>query len=90
LSQRHSYISEINNRRKHDTDSNRSNPIDINHADGSEPAPAPLKRRLAAVLLADVVGYSRLMSLDEENTHVALADYAKDIIEPRPQRRAVG
>jgi class 3 adenylate cyclase len=28
-----------------------------------------LKRRLTAVLLADVVGYSRLMNVDEEGTH---------------------
>ena len=34
-----------------------------------------LKRQLKAVLLADVVGYSRLMSVDEEGTHVKLADY---------------
>lgn len=44
---------------------------------------APLRRRLKAILLADVVGYSRLMSLDEEGTHVRLADYVKDLIEPK-------
>ena len=42
-----------------------------------------LERRLKAVLLADVVGYSRLMGLDEEGTHVKLADYVKDLIEPK-------
>ena len=42
-----------------------------------------LKRRLKAVLLADVVGYSRLMGVDEEGTHVQLADYVKDLIEPK-------
>ena len=42
-----------------------------------------LKRRLKAVLLADVVGYSRLMGVDEEKTHVKLADYVKDLIEPK-------
>jgi adenylate cyclase len=41
-----------------------------------------LKRRLTAVLLADVVGYSRLMNIDEENTHVRLADCIKTLIEP--------
>src|SRR3984893_6847819 len=41
-----------------------------------------LKRRLTAVLLADVVGYSRLMSVDEEGTHVRLADCVKNLIEP--------
>lgn len=44
---------------------------------------AHLKRRLTAVLLADVVGYSRLMSVNEEETHVRLADYVKDLIEPK-------
>jgi adenylate cyclase len=41
-----------------------------------------LTRQLKAILLADVVGYCRLMSLDEEGTHVKIADYVKDIIEP--------
>jgi class 3 adenylate cyclase/TolB-like protein/Flp pilus assembly protein TadD len=41
-----------------------------------------LKRRLTAVLLADVVGYSRLMNVDEEGTHIRLADRVKDVIEP--------
>ncbi|MBV8088233.1 MAG: hypothetical protein JO139_01430 [Alphaproteobacteria bacterium] len=41
-----------------------------------------LKRRLTAVLLADVVGYSRLMSVDEEDTHIRLADCIKTLIEP--------
>src|SRR6516225_3173271 len=42
-----------------------------------------LRRRLKAVLLADVVGYSRLMGVDEERTHVQLAEYVKDLIEPK-------
>ena len=41
-----------------------------------------LKRRMTAVLLADVVGYSRLMSVDEEGTHIRLADCVKTLIEP--------
>jgi class 3 adenylate cyclase/TolB-like protein/Tfp pilus assembly protein PilF len=41
-----------------------------------------LKRRLTAVLLADVVGYSRLMNVDEEGTHLRLADCFKELIEP--------
>lgn len=41
-----------------------------------------LRRRLTAVLLADVVGYSRLMSVDEEGTHLRLTDYVKILIEP--------
>jgi adenylate cyclase len=42
-----------------------------------------LKRRLTAVLIADVVGYSRLMSVDEEGTHVRLSDYVRTSIEPK-------
>src|ERR1700756_3563821 len=42
-----------------------------------------LTRRLKAVLLADVVGYSRLMGIDEERTHVQLAGYVSDLIEPK-------
>lgn len=42
-----------------------------------------LKRRLTAVLIADVVGYSRLMSADEEGTHVLLSRYANDLIGPK-------
>jgi TolB-like protein/class 3 adenylate cyclase/Tfp pilus assembly protein PilF len=42
----------------------------------------PLKRRLTAVLLADVVGYSRLMSLDEDGTHGRIARYVKELIDP--------
>jgi class 3 adenylate cyclase len=42
-----------------------------------------LKRRLKAILLADVVGYSRLMSVDEAGTHVAVTNYTKDLIEPK-------
>jgi adenylate cyclase len=40
-----------------------------------------LRRRLTAVLLADVVGYSRLMSADED-THRRLARHAQDLIDP--------
>ena len=31
-----------------------------------------VERRLAAILAADVAGYSRLMGADEEGTHAAL------------------
>jgi adenylate cyclase len=43
----------------------------------------PLKRRLTAVMITDVVGYSRLMSVDEESTHLRLSDYIKNSIEPK-------
>ncbi len=41
------------------------------------------QRRLAAVLAADVVGYSDLMSKDEEGTHTRLRDLRRQVIEPR-------
>ena len=44
---------------------------------------AHLRRRLIAVLMADVVGYSRLMGVDEEGTHRCLAGYVKDLLEPK-------
>ena len=42
-----------------------------------------VKRRLKAILLADVVGYSRLMSVDERGTHIKVNNYTKDLIEPK-------
>ena len=44
---------------------------------------ARVERRLAAILAADVVGYSRLMSLDEEGTLVALKAYRREVIDPK-------
>ena len=35
----------------------------------------PLERKLAAILYADVAGYSRLTGEDEEGTHRALRAY---------------
>jgi adenylate cyclase len=39
-------------------------------------------RRLAAVLAADVAGYSRLMGADEEGTLAALKSHRKELIDP--------
>jgi formylglycine-generating enzyme required for sulfatase activity/class 3 adenylate cyclase len=41
------------------------------------------ERRLAAILVADVVGYSRLMQTDEEGTLSRLEEIGASIIEPR-------
>jgi class 3 adenylate cyclase/TolB-like protein/Tfp pilus assembly protein PilF len=46
-----------------------------------EPAPAQ-RRRLMAVMLADVVGYSRMMSRSEDETHARFARHACELIEP--------
>ena len=41
-----------------------------------------VQRRLAAILAADVVGYSRLMGKDEEGTLAALTAHRAKLIEP--------
>ncbi len=43
---------------------------------------AQLERRLAAVLAADVVGYSRMMSIDEAGTLAALKYHRETIFDP--------
>src|SRR5215469_6354727 len=40
-------------------------------------------RRLAAILAADVVGYSRLMGADEEGTHERLKVHHRELVEPK-------
>src|SRR5215469_15943680 len=40
-------------------------------------------RRLAAILAADVAGYSRLMGADEEGTHERLKTHRRELIEPK-------
>lgn len=42
-----------------------------------------MERRLAAILAADVVGYSRLMAADEAGTHAHLKALRRHIIEPQ-------
>jgi adenylate cyclase len=40
-------------------------------------------RRLAAILAADVAGYSRLMGEDEEGTHERLKAHLRELVEPK-------
>jgi adenylate cyclase len=40
-------------------------------------------RRLAAILAADVAGYSRLMGADEEGTHERLKAVRRQLIDPK-------
>jgi adenylate cyclase len=40
-------------------------------------------RRLAAILAADVAGYSRLMGADEEGTHERLKAHLSELVEPK-------
>jgi adenylate cyclase len=42
-----------------------------------------VERRLAAILVADVVGYSRLMGEDEEGTLAALKTLQRELIDPK-------
>jgi TolB-like protein/class 3 adenylate cyclase/Flp pilus assembly protein TadD len=40
-------------------------------------------RRLAAILAADVAGYSRLMGADEEGTHERLRAHLREVVDPK-------
>jgi adenylate cyclase len=42
-----------------------------------------VERRLAAILAADVAGYSRLMGTDEEGTHERLKGHLRYLIDPK-------
>jgi adenylate cyclase len=42
-----------------------------------------VERRLAAILAADVAGYSRLIGLDEEGTHVRLRERLRGLADPK-------
>jgi adenylate cyclase len=44
---------------------------------------ARVERRLAAILAADVAGYSRLMGEDEEGTHERLKAHLRELIDPK-------
>src|SRR6266480_3749531 len=45
--------------------------------------PARVERRLAAILAADVAGYSRLMGVDEEGTLECLKALRRELLEPQ-------
>ena len=40
-------------------------------------------RRLAAIFAADVVGYSRLMGVDEEGTHERFKAHLRELVDPK-------
>src|SRR5246127_5437578 len=42
-----------------------------------------MERRLAAILAADVAGYSRLMGINEEDTHRDLKAHCHELVEPK-------
>src|SRR5882762_493065 len=43
----------------------------------------PVERRLAAILAADVAGYSRLMGADEEGTHERLKAHRRELVDSK-------
>jgi class 3 adenylate cyclase/pimeloyl-ACP methyl ester carboxylesterase len=47
-----------------------------------------MQRRLAAILAADIAGYSRLMGDDEAGTHAALQSHRGELIEPAVRKRS--
>src|SRR6202048_3630231 len=57
----------------------------MRHRGGAmEPAgPARVERRLAAILAADVAGYSRLIEADEEGTLGRLKALRAEVIDPK-------
>jgi adenylate cyclase len=42
-----------------------------------------VKRKLAAILAADIAGYSRLMGMDEPGTLARLKEYRRELIDPK-------
>src|SRR5215472_5398789 len=46
-------------------------------------SPEPIERKLAAILAADVAGYSRLIGADEEGTLKRLKAHRKELIDPK-------
>jgi adenylate cyclase len=49
----------------------------------------PAVRRLAAILAADVAGYSRLMGVDEESTHQRFRAHFSELVNPKIEHRPV-
>jgi class 3 adenylate cyclase len=48
-----------------------------------EAATPRVERRLAAIMAADVVGYSRLMGADEEGTLAQLKGHRRELVDPK-------
>ncbi len=59
-------------------------PVASGRSDSCRVGLAPTEeRRLAAILAADVVGYSRLIRADEEGTIAALKALRADVVDPK-------
>jgi len=55
---------------------------DVSEANPTHEAPSAPTRRLAAVMLADVAGYSRMMERDEAGTHLRLREVRAAVTDP--------
>src|SRR6195256_4912572 len=55
---------------------------DIKSGRSGEPPREPSPRRLAAIVAGDIAGYSRLMQIDEEGTHIRVKRIERDLHEP--------
>src|SRR5258705_11316990 len=51
--------------------------------EGSAVPPERIERKLAAILAADIAGYSRLMGADEEGTLARLKALRRELIDPK-------
>src|SRR5215216_3664403 len=50
---------------------------------GSKPPGGnPSSRRLAAIIIGDIAGYSRLMQLDEDGTYARVKRIERDVLQP--------
>jgi formylglycine-generating enzyme required for sulfatase activity/class 3 adenylate cyclase len=65
-----------------DADPTRGRLHHIRGGRGDPPPPDGPARRLAAILAADIEGYSRLMGMDEEGTHARIKRQRRELIEP--------
>jgi class 3 adenylate cyclase/Tfp pilus assembly protein PilF len=57
--------------------------VSVDNASVNGPDKARPKKRVAATVFIDVVGYSRLMGADQEGTHQRWMSMRADVIEPR-------
>src|SRR5215472_5800806 len=60
-----------------------SSPLQAEKGAARAMATATATRRLAAILAADVVGYSRLMGADEEGTHERVKAHLREVVDPK-------
>lgn len=57
-------------------------PGDVHRIDDGFHPPGGPPRRLAAIVAADIAGYSRLMGIDEEGTHARVKRHRRELIDP--------